>query len=232
MSSVPRVPRAHRTRTPLSRERILQAALDIADSAGLDALTMRGLGQALSVEAMSLYNYVEDKDDMLAGIVDVVLSEIDLAPTADDWRSAMRETAVSAHEALLRHPWACQLILTPTSPRMISSRMSYIESILARLRNAGFSPEAASRGYHALDSHILGFTIWQLGHTLPSDTPTDFIETLVRQLDPEAYPRLIEHVAVHMKESEVEEEGEFEFGLDLILDGLERYERSTSTSRT
>ena len=199
----------------------------MADSAGLDSLTMRALGQALGVEAMSLYNYVEDKDDLLTGIVELVLSEIDLAPTAQDWRSDMRATAVSAHEALLRHPWACRLVLSPTSARMISTRMGYIESILARLRKAGFTPEAASRGYHALDSHILGFTIWQLGHALPADTPQDYIDTLMGLLDPDAFPYLIEHAAVHVTTSEGEEEGEFEFGLDLILDGLERYVRST-----
>src|ERR1700691_5159223 len=219
MSSVPRVPREHRTRTPLSRERILRAALDMADSAGLDALTMRALGQALGVEAMSLYNYVEDKDDLLAGIVELVLSEIDLAPIAEDWRSDMRATAVSAHEALLRHAWACRLVLSPTSARMISVRMGYIESILARLREAGFTPEAASRGYHALDSHILGFTIWQLGHALPADTPQEFIDTLMHELNAGTFPYLMEHAGVHMKTTESEEEGEFEFGLDLILDG-------------
>jgi AcrR family transcriptional regulator len=199
----------------------------MADSAGLDALTMRALGQALGVEAMSLYNYIEDKDDLLTGIVELVLSEIDLAPTADDWRSDMRATAVSAHEALLRHAWACQLVLSPTSARMISARMGYIESILARLRNAGFTPDAASRGYHALDSHILGFTIWQLGHSFPTDTPQEFIDTLMRLLDPDTFPYLVEHAAVHMKAAEDEEEGEFEFGLELILDGLERYVHPT-----
>jgi AcrR family transcriptional regulator len=199
----------------------------MADSAGLDALTMRALGQALGVEAMSLYNYIEDKDDLLTGIVELVLSEIDLAPTADDWRSDMRATAVSAHDALLRHAWACQLVLSPTSARMISARMGYIESILARLRNAGFTPDAASRGYHALDSHILGFTIWQLGHTFPTDTPQEFIDTLMRLLDPDTFPYLVEHAAVHMKAAEHEGEGEFEFGLELILDGLERYVHPT-----
>jgi AcrR family transcriptional regulator len=195
----------------------------MADGAGLDALTMRALGQALGVEAMSLYNYVEDKDDLLTGIVELVLAEFVLAPSVEDWRSDMRATAVSAHEALLRHPWACRLILSPTSARMISARMGYIESILARLRNAGFTPEAASRGYHALDSHILGFTIWQLGHEIPADTPQDFIDSLMRQLNPDTFPYLMEHAAVHTKTSEGEEEGEFEFGLDLVLDGLERY---------
>jgi AcrR family transcriptional regulator len=184
---------------------------------------MRALGQALGVEAMSLYNYVEDKDDLLTGIVELVLSEIDLAASAHDWRSDMRAMAVSAHEALLRHPWATQLVLSPTSARMVSTRMGYIESVLARLRAAGFTPEAASRGYHALDSHILGFTIWQLGHALPADAPADFIDTLMRQLDAKTFPYLLEHAAVHMRSSDGDEEGEFEFGLDLILDGLERY---------
>jgi AcrR family transcriptional regulator len=199
----------------------------MADSMGLDSLTMRALGQALGVEAMSLYNYVEDKDDILSGIVDLVLNEIDLVPAASDWRSDVRATAVSTHEALLRHPWATRLVLAPTSVRMVSARMGYIESILARLRNAGFTPEAASRGYHALDSHILGFTIWQLGHALPADSPPDFIDTLMRQLNPDTFPYLVEHAAVHMNTPEGEEEGEFEFGLDLILDGLERYVNST-----
>src|ERR1700689_1000892 len=225
MSSVPSEPRKRRTRTPLSRERILRTALDMADGAGLDALTMRALGQALGVEAMSLYNYVEDKEDLLTGMVELVLAEIELAPLAQDWRSDMRTTAVSAYEALLRHPWACQLVLSPTSARMIAARMTYIESILARLRSAGFTPEEASRGYHALDSHVLGFTIWQLGHELPADAPADFIDTLMRQLDSGTFPYLTEHAAVHMKASEGEE-GEFEFGLELILDGLERYVQS------
>jgi|SRR5580692_6824115 AcrR family transcriptional regulator len=226
MSSVPPAKPPRRTRTPLSRERILAAALAMADGAGLDALTMRALGQVLGVEAMSLYNYVEDKEDLLAAMVELVLSEIELAPTAQDWRTDMRATALSAHEALLRHPWSCRLVLSPTSARMIAARMAYIEAILARLRLAGFTPEAASRGYHAIDSHILGFTIWQLGHELPADAPADFIDTLMRQLDSGTFPYLKEHAAVHMKTSESEEEGEFEFGLELILDGLERYVQS------
>jgi AcrR family transcriptional regulator len=221
------VPRTQRTRIPLSRERVLRAALKMADGDGLDALTMRALGQSLGVEAMSLYNYIEDKDDLLAGIVELVLSEFVLAPTVEDWRLDMRATAVSAHEALLRHPWATRLILSPTSARLISARMGYIETILARFRDAGFTPEEASRGYHALDSHILGFTIWELGHTLPADTPTEFMENLMRQLDPNTFPYLVEHAAVHMETPEGEDEGEFEFGLDIILDGLGRYVHST-----
>ena len=223
MSSVPGESPKQRTRIPLSRERILRAALEMADGAGLEALTMRALGQALGVEAMSLYNYVEDKEDLLTGMVELVLAEIDLAPIAHDWRLDMRATALSAYGALLRHPWACRLVLSPTSPGMIAARMTYIESILARLRHTGITPEAASRAYHAIDSHILGFTIWQLGHELPADAPADFVATLMRQLDSGVFPYLTEHAGVHMKASEGEEEGEFEFGLELILDGLERY---------
>jgi AcrR family transcriptional regulator len=222
---MPRALKTHRSRIPLSRERILRAALALADGSGLESVTMRGLGEALGVEAMSLYNYVDDKDEILVGIVEIVLSEIDFSTPPEDWAAAMRATAISVHESLLRHPWACQLILTPTSSRMVMSRMTYIEAILAKLREAGFSPEAASRAYHALDSHILGFTIWQLGHKLPADTPPEFIENLLDLLNPDTFPYLIEHAAVHMKTSDGDEEGEFEFGLDLILDGLTRLVR-------
>ena len=223
MSSVPRVPRTHRTRTPLNRERILRTALEMADSAGIDALTMRALGQALGVEAMSLYNYVEDKDDLLSGIVELVLCEIDLAPTADDWRSDMRATAVSAHEALLRHPWACRLVLTPTSARILSARIGYIESILARLRRAGFTPEARVEGLSRPRQSHPGIHDLAARSHAPRGRPPG----LPRH--PDASGRSLHtplshgHAAVHMKASEGEEEGEFEFGLDLILEGLERY---------
>lgn len=221
---MPPLPASHRSRAPLTRERILEVAVELADEGGLEALTMRRLGNALGVEAMSLYNHVKDKDDILTGIVEAVLAEIDLTPDAADWRSAMRASAISAHDALLRHPWACQLILSPTGPPVAAMRMRYIEAILSRLREAGFSPAEASHGYHALDSHILGFTLWELGHRLPKDAPPDFMQMFVRQLDLGTYPFLVEHVEEHRRQSEGEEVGDFEFGLDLILDGLERFE--------
>jgi AcrR family transcriptional regulator len=214
--------RTRRLRPPLSRERILDVAIGLADTGGLPALTMRGLGHALGVEAMSLYNHVDDKDDVLDGIVDQVLFGIDLTPAADDWRASIRETAISAHGVLVRHPWSCELVLLPNRPSISIARIRYIESILARLRSAGFSSAGASRGYHAVDSHVLGFTLWELGHAMPDDAPPDFLETLLSSFDFSDYPYLAEHAREHLKKSEVPDVGEFEFGLDLILDGLER----------
>ena len=207
-------------RLPLSRDRILQVAVEIMDKEGLGSLTMRKLGHDLDVEAMALYRHVHEKADILDGIVDLVLGEIDLSPCSSSWRMSLRASAISAHEALLRHPWTCGLVLSPNL-RAIPSRMLYIESILARLRAAGFSPSAASRGYHAIDSHILGFTLWELGHTIPDDSSGELLGTFIRQFDYASYPFLGEHLLEHLKESDSEEIGDFEFGLDLILDGIE-----------
>ena len=207
-------------RLPLSRDRILQVAVEITDKEGLGSLTMRKLGHDLDVEAMALYRHVQGKGDILDGIVDLVLGEIDLSPCSENWKASLRASAISAHEALLRHPWTCGLVLSPNL-RAIPSRMLYIESILARLRAAGFSPSAASRGYHAIDSHILGFTLWELGHTIPDDSSGELLGTFIRQFDYASYPFLGEHLLEHLKESDSEEIGDFEFGLDLILDGIE-----------
>jgi AcrR family transcriptional regulator len=209
-------------RAPLSRERVLHAAIALADEGGIESLTMRKLGQALGVEAMSLYNHVANKDDVLDGIVDLVLSEIELSPAARDWEAAIRKTAISAHEALLRHPWACSLILSPTTVRVIPARMRYMEALLRRLREANFSAELTYHAYHALDSHILGFTLWEIGHSLPTEEPKDFIATFLRDFPLDEYPYLAEHIEQHLAETSHDDEGEFEFGLDLILDGLKR----------
>jgi AcrR family transcriptional regulator len=197
-------------------------AIGLADEGGLAALTMRGLGHALGVEAMSLYNHVADKDDVLDGIVDQVLSTIDLTPPSTAWRSSIRESAVSTHDVLVRHPWSCELILMPSRPGISAARLRYIESILGRLRGGGFSPSGASRGYHAIDSHVLGFTLWELGHSMPADAPPGFLEEILKSFDFTDYPYLAEHAREHLKETTVLEVGEFEFGLDLILDGLEK----------
>jgi AcrR family transcriptional regulator len=209
-------------RAPLSRERVLRAAVELADESGIESLTMRRLGQALGVEAMSLYNHVANKDDLLDGIIDLVLGEIELSPAPEDWEPAMRATAISAHDILLRHPWACSLILSPTTIRIIPARMRYIESVLRRLREAGFSAELTYHGYHALDSHILGFTLWQIGHSIDTEKLPDFVATVLRELPVDEYPYLLEHAEQHFKDSGPGDVSEFEFGLDLILDGLKR----------
>jgi AcrR family transcriptional regulator len=203
-------------REPLSRERILEAAVRLADEGGIEAVSMRKLGRALGVEAMSLYNHVANKDDLLDGIVDRVLSEFEL-PSESDWSEALRRTAISAHEALLRHPWACTLIMSRFRP----GRIRYIEWILGRLREAGFSAEITYHAYHTLDSHILGFTLWELGHSVDSEELEQAVATFLRESIHE-YPHLAEHMQQHLSDSRRDEEGEFEFGLRLILEGLEK----------
>jgi AcrR family transcriptional regulator len=222
-------------RAPLSRERVLQAAIRLADQGGIESLTMRKLARELGVEAMSLYNHVANKDDLVDGIVDLVVSEIDLPSTAEGWETAIREYAISAHEALLRHPWACSLVMSPTTTRtMRTARLRYMEWLLGQLRGAGFSAELTYHAYHALDGHILGFTLWQLGHSAGakelSDAQglADFAATFLRELRDGDHPYLAEHVEQHLSEfgdggeSESESESEFEFGLGLIVDGLKR----------
>jgi AcrR family transcriptional regulator len=209
-------------RALLSRDRVLRAAIRLADDSGLDSLTMRKLGQALGVEAMSLYNHVANKDDLLDGMLDLVLSEIDLSPDAADPEAALRKGVISAHEVLMRHPWACGLILSPSPFRVFPARMRYMESLLGRLTDAGFSADLTYHGYHALDSHILGFTLWALGHTLDVEDPAAFAASFVENLRADGYTHLIEHVEQHLDESRRDEKGEFEFKLDLILDGLKR----------
>ena len=209
-------------RAALTRERVLKAAVRLADERGIESITMRRLGKALGVEAMSLYNHVANKDDLLDGMIDLVLNEIDLDPAADDWESAMQMSAISAHEAFLRHPWACSLILEPTTQRVIPARVRYMESILGRLRDAGFSAELTYHGYHALDSHILGFTLWEIGHALPPGNPAKLVAGFQQEFPAAKFPHLAEHIEQHMTEGSHRDLGEFEFGLGLILDGLKR----------
>jgi AcrR family transcriptional regulator len=204
-------------RTPLSRERVLQTAIGLADEGGIESVSMRKLGRALGVEAMSLYNHVANKDDLLDGIVDLVMSEFELPSASDPWSASIRRAAISAHQALLRHPWACSLIMSRFRP----ARVRYIEWILGRLREAGFSAETTYHAYHALDSHILGFTLWELGHSVDSEELRDAAEAFLRQLPVDELPYFVEHVHQHLAGS-MQDDEEFEFGLDLILEGLER----------
>ena len=213
------------TRPALSRERVLEAAIALADEAGIGSLTMRKLAQELGVEAMTLYYYVAKKDDILNGIVDIVIGEIELPSPGDDWKPALRRMAISAYEVLVRHPWAAGLVLS--SSGVSASRLRYMESILGTLRMAGFSAEMTDHGYHALESHIMGFTLWEVGMDLGSREDlarkaTDFLGSLNR----EELPYLAEHVDQHLKPRRPDEEGDFAFGLDLLLDGLERLRES------
>jgi AcrR family transcriptional regulator len=210
-----------RQRVPLTRDRILRAAIRIADEEGLDALTMRRLGQELGVQAMSLYNHVANKDDLYQGIVDLALSEIEVPSPELDWKAALRQSAISAHQAFVRHPWACNLHMA--TPSVKDERMLWMEGVLRTLREAGFSPNMTHHAYHALDSHITGFTLWLVNMPFDSrEELLDMAEQFIPRIPADRFPYVIEHAKEHLEDPNPDEPSEFEFGLDLILEGLER----------
>jgi AcrR family transcriptional regulator len=209
-----------RPRAPLTRERVLRAAVALADTGGIDALTMRKLGQELQVEAMSLYNHVANKDDILDGIVDLVFSEIALPADESDWKTAMRERAISAHEALLRHPWATSMMQSRTTPG--PSTLRHHNAVLGSLRKAGFTIVMAAHAFSVIDGYVYGFALQQINLPLQSRQQVAEVgESILRQLGSE-YPHLAEMIVQHAMQPGYAYAEEFEFGLDLILDGLER----------
>jgi AcrR family transcriptional regulator len=207
-------------RLPLNRDRILQAALELADEGGIEALTMRKLARALGFEAMSLYNYVANKDDLLDGILDLVLAESEPPSPAGDWDAAIRTSAISVHEALRRHPWSCALLMAPE--RVRPARLRYMDLLLGRLREAGFSAETTYHAYHVLDGHIFGFSLWETSHTYTADDVSKFEARFEQTITADAFPYLHEHAKQHFSEGTHREVRAFEFGLDLIVDGLEK----------
>jgi AcrR family transcriptional regulator len=220
-----RARRAATTRVPLNRDRVLHAALALADETGIEALTMRKLGKAVGVEAMSLYNHVADKDDVLDGLVDIVFSEIEVPCDGADWKTAMRQRAISAREVLARHQWAVGLMESRTRPG--AANLRHHESVLRCLREAGFSIAMAAHAYSAMDSYIYGFALQQT--SLPFDTgeqAVEVAETIMRQSAMAEYPRMVEIATQHVMRPGYSYAAEFEFGLDLILDGLERVRES------
>jgi len=205
------------TRLPLSRARILERAVQIADADGVDALTMRRLADELGFEAMSLYRHVENKDDVLEGILDAVLAEIESPAAAGAWDEAIRRSAVSVNDLLARHPWATDVLMSPRGIR--PARLAYMNDLLGRLREAGFSAETTYTAYHALDAHIFGFALWLASHTA---VPPDVVERIAREFPLDDYPHLAEHRDQHLAEGPHHDASAFEFGLDLILDGLRK----------
>jgi AcrR family transcriptional regulator len=206
-------------RVPLNRERVFRAAVTLADERGLESLTMRAVGEQLGVEAMSLYYYVANKDELLDGMVEVVFGEIEL-PTTDDWKTAMRRRAISTREALGRHRWAIG-VLSRTSPGPASFRL--VNAVLGCLREAGFSVENAVHAYSAQDAYIYGFALQE--KTLPVDSPAELAEaaeSMRRRFSADEYPHIAETITEQVTKPGYDFADEFEFGLDLILDGLER----------
>jgi AcrR family transcriptional regulator len=203
-------------RIPLSRDRILSAAVELADAEGADAMSMRKLSASLGFEVMSLYNHVANKHDLLTGMVDRVAGEMDRRDPALPWKEAVRSMSISAHDVLLAHRWAAPLWseMTPGPNRVL-----LMEDLLTAFRQGGFTPRLAHFGYHAVTMHIVGFTLQQLSYSVAADRTENSAEAFLSTIDTECFPYLIEHIEYHLHE---DEGGDFEFILDLILDGLER----------
>jgi len=215
-----------KAREPLSRDRILATALQLVDEGGLEALSMRKLGQALGFEAMSLYNHVANKDDVIDGILDLVLAEGEPPSPSGDWDAAVRESAISVHAALRRHPWAPPVVMAPG--RIRPARLHYMDSLLGRLREAGFSAETTYHAYHVLDGHIFGFSLWEASHSFSDQDAAEIAEAFDRLIPAAEYPYLREHGEQHFAEGPQHDVSAFEYGLDLILDGLRRVRAAES----
>lgn len=206
-------------RAPLSRERVLRAALALADEGGIKSLTMRRLGQDLQVEAMSLYNHIAGKEDILDGIVDLVFSEIAVPSDVTDWRTSMRRRAISAREVLIRHPWATSLMQSRTKPGPATLR--HHDAVIGSLRKAGFTIDMAAHAFSVVDGYIYGFALQQVN--LPSRSSAEsaeLAESILRELPADTYPHLAEMIVDHALKPGYDYAQEFEFGLDLILDGV------------
>lgn len=206
-------------RTPLTRERILRAAIDLADTDGLDALSMRKLAKAVGVEAMSLYNHVANKDDLLDGIVDLVVAEIYVPRAEGDWRAELRHRATSAHEVLLRHRWATGLLGSRVNvgPAMLR----YVEATLACLITAGFTYEQADRAWNALDSHIYGFTLQAINFPLDPSEYASVATQFLPLIPTDTHPHMHALAALVIAGTH-SGTADFTFGLELLLDGLSR----------
>jgi len=206
-------------RTPLSKDRVLRAAVALADEGGIEALSMRRLARELGVEAMSLYNHVANKDEILTGIIDLVATEVELPSDEDHWKTAIRKSAISSRDVFLRHPWASSLSMSRQSGGPAQLRRS--DLLLRSLREAGLSKDVIYHAFHILDAYILGFTVQHLSFPYKGEELERMANDFIGKLPAGDYPDLVEHLREHL-EPEHGDKGGFELGLDLILDGLER----------
>jgi AcrR family transcriptional regulator len=208
-------------RANLTRDSVMRAAMALADERGLEALTMRKLGEALGVEAMSLYNHVANKDDLLDGMIDLVFAEVDLPALDGDWRAEVRQRMVSMRAALGRHRWANGLMESRTTPGPANLRQH--DAVIGCLRGGGFTVEATAHAFSLLDSYVYGFAMSE--RSLPFETPAETAElaaSIMEGFPAGEYPHLTELAVEHVLQPGYDYGAEFELGLDLILDGLDR----------
>jgi AcrR family transcriptional regulator len=205
----------------MNREQVVTAAVALADEVGIEALSMRRLGQALGVEAMSLYNHVDGKEALLDGMVDAVFAEIEL-PSGADWKKALRQRALSMREALGRHRWAIGLMESRTTPGATTLRQH--DAVIGCLLAAGFSMQLTAHAFAAVDGYVYGFALQERG--LPFDTPeqtAEMAQAMLAHFPVDEFPHLAAFTREHVMRPGYDFGAEFEFGLDLILDGLERH---------
>jgi AcrR family transcriptional regulator len=205
----------------MNREQVVTAAVALADEVGIEALSMRRLGQALGVEAMSLYNHVDGKEALLDGMVDAVFAEIEL-PSGADWKKALRQRALSMREALARHRWAIGLMESRTTPGATTLRQH--DAVIGCLLAAGFSMQLTAHAFAAVDGYVYGFALQERG--LPFDTPeqtAEMAQAMLAHFPVDEFPHLAAFTREHVMRPGYDFGAEFEFGLDLILDGLERH---------
>jgi len=219
-----------KSRTPgkrksLNRALIVETAMSMADRDGLEALSMRRLGAELGVEAMSLYNFIEGKEDLLNALVDRAVQEVELpSPKPSQWKSAMRKRALSTRQMLLRHPWAATLIESRPDPG--SERLDYYDSLIGMFRKAGFSLKHAPRCLLLLDSYIYGFALQEDSWPLDSqETMGDAARRYAENTTLENHRYLEELVTEYAMKNQYDPDADFLFGLELILDGMEKYRK-------
>lgn len=203
----------------MSRDRILKAALEIADGEGLTALSMRTLAGKLGVKAMSLYNHVRNKDDIVEGLTDMVVGEIEVPKIREDWKESMRRRATSAHHVLLKHPWATMVLVS--RQKAGPETLRYVNATIGCLTEAGFSYELADHAWNTMDSHIYGFTLQELNFPFEASDYSHTAEEFLPQVPKGEYPYFI-NLARKIADGSYSGVHDFEFGLKLILDGLER----------
>jgi AcrR family transcriptional regulator len=212
-------------RTRLTRGRVLSAAIIQADAVGLDALTMRTLAESLEVAPMALYRHVASKDDLIDAMIDVVFGEIGLPSGGAGWKTAMRQRAISLRDVLARHRWAIGLMESRRHPGPANLR--HHDAVIGKLRAAGFEIGMVAHAYSLLDGYIYGFALTKMN--LPFETPDEVVDVAQTILEPfplNEYPNLAEFITEHAMKPGYDYGDEFEYGLDLILEGLERIQNS------
>jgi AcrR family transcriptional regulator len=196
----------------------------MVDKGGLEALSMRKLAAELGVEAMSLYNHVKNKDDIVSGMLELIAGEIELPDHVQDWREALRARTIAAHQAFVRRPWAARIWMSASS--LSPHRLAQSDAVLRCLREAGLPPTVAYSAFHALDGFALGYAMQRLDFPYSKKELKRLASDFLADFPSETYPDFAEHVVQHM-DPKFAASDSFEFGLDLILDGLDRSRTSS-----